>query len=99
MTPIYFKQRGAQVVLKADSIRVIVCRSIKSSIGKYYIPEGWDNAEFTIEGPRGQYKIRYIKGRYYFIREYNTNLSGIGNIDTYINEVVEDTNIYINHYL
>ena len=99
MTPIYFKQRGAQVVLRADSIRVIVCRSIKSSIGRYYIPEVWDNAEFTIGGTRRQDKIRHIKGRYYFIREYNTDLSCIRNIDTYINEAVEDTNIYINHYL
>lgn len=34
MTPIYFKQKGAQIVLKSDSIKVIVCRRIKNFIGE-----------------------------------------------------------------
>lgn len=91
MTPIYFKQRGAQVVLRADSIRVIVCRRIKSCIGQKYIPEGWEYATYE----NGTYRILYTKRRYYFIHEEYANLCNISNIDEYITQVVESTDYYI----
>lgn len=94
MTPIYFKQRGAQVVLHADSIRVIVCRSIKSCIGHLYIPV-WDNCtrDFMLNTTD---RIIRTKRRYYFIHEEYANLCNISNIDDYITQAVECTNYYIN---
>lgn len=94
MTPIYFKQRGAQVVLHADSIRVIVCRSIKSCIGHMYIPV-WDNHTVCFWLGTTD-KIIHTKRRYYFIHEECENLRSISNIDDYITQVVESTNYYIN---
>lgn len=94
MTPIYFKQHGAQVVLRADSIRVIVCRSIKSCIGHLYIPV-WDNytRDFMLNTTD---RIIHTKRRYYFIHEEYANLRNISNIDEYITQVVESTDYYIN---
>lgn len=85
MTPIYFKQRGAQVVLHADSIRVIVCKRIKTCIGRQYtIYEGRvDN-------------ILCKDGRYYFIYEEYYPFSIVSNIDECINTTIETANYYLN---
>lgn len=84
MTPIYFKQRGAQVVLRADSIRVIVCRRIKDCIGRLYT---------TYEGRVDN--ILYKDGRYYFIYEDYCPLYNVSNIDDHITQVVEIADYYI----
>ena len=85
MTPIYFKQRGAQVVLRADSIRIIVCRRIKDCVGRRYT---------TYEGRVDN--ILYKDGRYYFIYEDYCPLYNVSNIDECINIVIETANYYIN---
>lgn len=85
MTPIYFKQRGAQVVLRADSIRVIVCKRIRNHIGRQYT---------TYEGRVDN--ILCKDGRYYFIYEDYYPLYSISNIDECINTTIETTNYYIN---
>lgn len=88
MSPIYFKQKGAQIVLKSDSIKVIVCRRIKNFIGesiltcpgRILIRNDWNAVS----------EVLLSNGKYYFL--YTTYSSLPNNIDDFINATVEEAN-------
>jgi hypothetical protein len=86
MTPIYFNQKGAQIVLKSDSIKVIVCRRIRNIVGesiltypgRQQIRSNWHSVS----------EVLLSNGKYYFL--YTVYSSLPNNIDDFINDTVEE---------
>jgi hypothetical protein len=91
MTPIYFKQKGAQIVLKSDSIKVIVCRRIRNIVGesiltypgRQLIRSNW----FRSNG-HSVSEVLLSNGKYYFLHTVYSSLPN--NIDDFINDTVEE---------
>ena len=88
MTPIYFKQRGAQVVLRADSIRVIVCRRIKNFVGESILT--YPGRQLIRSNWHSVSEVLLSNGKYYFL--YTAYSSLPNNIDDFINDIVEEAN-------
>lgn len=86
MKPIYFTQKGAQIVLKSDSIKVIVCRRIRNIVGesiltcpgRTLIRSDWNAVS----------EVLLSKGKYYFIYTLVSSLPS--DIDDFITNAVTE---------
>lgn len=88
MTPIYFKQKGAQIVLKSDNIKVIVCRRIKNFIGESILT--FPGRQLIRSDWHAESEVLLSNGKYYFL--YTVYSSLPNNIDDFINDTVEEAN-------
>lgn len=88
MSPIYFNQKGAQIVLKSDSIKVIVCRRIKNFIGESILT--YPGRQLIRSDWHSVSEVLLSNGKYYFL--YTVNSSLPNNIDDFINDIVEEAN-------
>jgi hypothetical protein len=87
MTPIYFKQKGAQIILRSDELTVVVCRRLRNHIGemilqnpgRMLIRSDWHSTS----------EVLLKEKKYYFIYTAVTNPLP-HSIDDFINEVVEE---------
>ena len=88
MSPIYFKQKGAQIVLKSDSIKVIVCRRIRNIVGESILT--FPGRQLIRSDWHAVSEVLLSNGKYYFL--YTAYSSLPNNIDDFINDTVEEAN-------
>lgn len=86
MTPIYFKQKGAQIVLKSDSIKVIVCRRIRNIVGESILT--YPGRTLIRSDWNAVSEVLLSKGKYYFIYTLVSSLPS--DIDAFITDAVTE---------